>query len=107
MAHSSWKRHVAVAVLAAAPLMIAGSGSASAQPSAAETQRATTLFVKGTDLLKLKKYPQALEQFKQSYALVPSPNSHLYIARCLKFMGQTRAAYVEYDKVYEEASARA
>src|SRR6185369_12465698 len=56
---------------------------------------------------KAKKYVLALEQFKLSYATVPSPNSHLFIARTLAAMGETRNAYLEYDKVIGEAHERA
>jgi hypothetical protein len=112
MTHSSWKRRVAVSALLAAPLLAAAPVTALAQrppPGAAapDTKKATELFMKGTELYKAKKFGPALEAFKQSYAIVPSPNSHLYIARCLRDMGETRAAYLEFDKVYDEAAARA
>lgn len=116
MQRASWKRHAAVAALFAAPLL-ASSGSAMAQrrpnshkpPPAAvvgDTQQATQHFLKGSELFKAKKFIPALEQFKQSYAIVPSPNSHLYIARCMAAIGETRAAWLEFDKVAEEAAAR-
>src|SRR5262249_39817599 len=40
------------------------------------------------------------------YSIVPSPNSHLFIARTLTAMGETRNAYLEYDKVIAEAHER-
>jgi hypothetical protein len=116
MTRASWKHHAAVAALLAAPVLVTG-GQALAQPrpppppaaapSANDVAKATAYFQKGSELLKSKKYIAALEQFKLSYATVPSPNSHLYIARCLAGIGEARAAYLEFDKVYEEASARA
>lgn len=112
MTRLSWKRHVAVAALFAAPLLVT-TGSAVAQPKpppavvAGDTQRATALYLKGSELFKAKKFVQALEQFKLSYQTVPSPNSHLYIARCMAALGDARAAWLEFDKVIEEASARA
>jgi hypothetical protein len=117
MQRASFQRHAAVAALFAAPILVSG-GSAMAQrrhkppkpPPAAvvgDTQKATQHFLKGSELFKAKKFIPALEQFKQSYAIVPSPNSHLYIARCMAAIGETRAAWLEFDKVAEEAAARA
>jgi hypothetical protein len=68
-------------------------------------QKATSLFGKGKELYQAKKYAQALDNFKQSYALVPSPNSHLYIARCLAATGELRAAWLEFDRTIDEATA--
>jgi hypothetical protein len=136
MRRSAWKRHASIAALCAAPMLMASPGLALAQakggkppkgppappPAAAAAPApaapaaapagdpkavATALFLKGSDLFKAKKFALALEQFKQSYAAVPSPNSHLYIARCLAAMGETRSAYVEYTKVVDEATLRA
>ncbi|MFT3767746.1 MAG: serine/threonine-protein kinase [Minicystis sp.] len=117
MTRASWKRHAAVAAIFAAPLLTAG-GSALAQPKppppppgaapvAGDTQKATALYLKGSELFKAKKFIPALEQFRLSYQTVPSPNSHLYIARCLAALGETREAWLEFDKVAEEAAARA
>lgn len=83
---------------------------AATPPAAApggDTAKATQLFMKGSELFKAKKFIPALEHFKQSYATVPSPNSHLYIARCLAAIGETRLAWLEFDAVAEEAAARA
>ena len=105
MTRASWKHHAAVAALVAAPVLLAG-GQALAQPrpppppaapSANDVARATAYFQKGSELLKAKKYIAALDQFKQSYATVPSPNSHLYIARGLAGIGEPRAAWLEFD----------
>ncbi|APR85830.1 Hypothetical protein A7982_11179 [Minicystis rosea] len=115
MTRASWKRHAALAAIFAAPLLLTG-GSAAAQqrkpappaPSVAgDTQKATAHYLKGSDLFKAKKFLPALEQFKLSYQTVPSPNSHLYIARCLAALGDTQKAWLEFDKVSEEAAARA
>lgn len=111
MTRATWKRHAAVAALFAAPLLTSG-GGALAQPKhppavAGDTAKATHYFIKGSELYKAKKYRPALEQFKRSYDTVASPNSHLYIARCLAALGETQKAWIEFDKVSEEAAARA
>jgi hypothetical protein len=72
-----------------------------------EVARAQSLFKKADDAYNAKRYAEALELFKQSYATVASPNSHLYIARCMAQLGDSRAAYVEFQKVFDEADARA
>jgi hypothetical protein len=103
------KRPLALAALIAAPVLAVAAPAAAAPdkpaPAAADVQKATSLFVKGTELFKANKFVQALDHFKQSYALVPSPNSHLYIARCLAGLGQARAAWLEFERVAEEATA--
>jgi len=110
---SVWMR--ALMIAAVIPCVALGSGSAHAQPKGKagmaapaddSAKKATAYFIKGNDLLKAKKYALALEQFKLSYAAVPSPNSHLYMARCLSGLGDARAAYAEFDKVVDEATER-
>jgi hypothetical protein len=114
MRTSVWMR--ALMIAAVAPCIALGPGIAHAQPKGAtvapppaaedSAKQATTYFVKGSDFFKAKKFALALEQFKLSYAAVPSPNSHLYVARCLVGMGDARAAYAEFDKVVAEAAER-
>lgn len=110
MTQLTWKRHLAHAALVAAAVLTAG-GTAEAmpdgrpQPTAAQVHKATALFVKATELFKAKKFSAALEGFKASYALVPSPNSHLYLARCLSNTGERREAWLEFDRTADEASA--
>jgi hypothetical protein len=113
---SVWMR--ALMMSAVVPCIALGPGIAHAQPKAAKgvvappsddaAKKATAYYVKGSELFKAKppKLALALEQFKLSYAAVPSPNSHLYIARCLAAMGDSRAAYAEFDKVVDEAAER-
>jgi hypothetical protein len=108
MTHPRWKRHLALAALVAAPVLGGGAAVAAppgAPPSAADVTKATDVFKKATELFRSKKFVPALDHFKQSYALVPSPNSHLYIARCLAALGQARAAWLEFDRTSDEASA--
>jgi hypothetical protein len=78
-----------------------------ATPSPDEVKKAQDLFEKGLALRKAKKYALALEQFRASYATVPSPNSRLNIARCMNELGDHVDAYLEFTAVADEASARA
>ena len=115
---SVWIR--ALMIAAVTPCLALGSGTAQAQPKGAKAasaapaadnsanaaKKATAYFTKGVDLYNTKKFALALEQFKLSYAAVPSPNSHLYIARCIAKLGDAHAGYAEFDKVIAEATER-
>ncbi len=106
----------ALMIAAVVPCIALGPGIAQAQPTGAKAasaaasedaaKKATAYYVKGSELFKAKKLALALEQFRLSYAAVASPNSHLYVARCLAAMGDSRAAYAEFDKVIDEAAER-
>lgn len=80
---------------------------AAAQPSEKDVQEATFNFKKGSDLFNMKKFEPALEAFRKSYSKVASPNSHLYVARCLQNLGKLTEAYVEFEKTIAEAAERA
>jgi len=85
-------------------------GPPAAQPAGAPSpetvKKATDAFKQGTSLFQQKKFALALDQFRTSYATVQSPNSALYVARCLVEMGQTKEAYAQFKKVIAEADAR-
>ncbi len=80
---------------------------AAAEPSEKDVQAATFNFKKGLDLFNMKKFTPALEAFKTSYSKVASPNSHLYVARCLQNLGKLSEAYFEFEKTVAEATERA
>jgi tetratricopeptide (TPR) repeat protein len=102
-------------ILAAVPFFCAATLSppaaradgAEAAPSPAAVDKAQRLFKKGAALYAKKKYALALEQFRGSYAIVRSPNSRLYVARCLADLGSPVDAYLEFDTTADEAAARA
>ncbi|MGK4007300.1 tetratricopeptide repeat protein [Sorangium sp. So ce1036] len=85
----------------------AAAGDAAATPSPDAVEKAQALFKKGTALFDSERYALALQQFRASYAAVASPNSRLYIARCLVELGDLTEAYLEFEHVAEEAAARA
>ncbi len=41
-------------------------------------------------------FEEALLAFQASYALTPSPNSRLFIARCYRALGKVASAYTAY-----------
>lgn len=78
-----------------------------AQAADPAVTRATDRFFAGQKLYGEGMYEQALAEFRASYAASPSPNSRLYIARCMRQLGRNAAAYDEYARVIVEASDRA
>ena len=115
MTQPFWKRPLTLAALLLAPVLTAAAlpeGAALAKPAPpsgapapADVAKAVALFRKASDLFAAKKYAPALEEFRLSYALVPSPNSHLFIARCLGALGDSRGAWLEFDRTIDEATA--
>jgi hypothetical protein len=63
-------------------------------------------FDAGSKLYDAHQYGEALVAFRASYQIVPSPNSHLMIARALRDLGRNVEAYAEYDAVAREAAAK-
>ncbi|WP_437735134.1 tetratricopeptide repeat protein [Sorangium sp. So ce1335] len=85
----------------------AAADDAASTPTPDAVERAQSLFKKGAALFEGGRYALALEQFRASYAAVASPNSRLYIARCLAELDDLPEAYLEFERVAEEAAARA
>ena len=80
----------------------AGADPTSAKP--AERNKAQTLFKKGRDFFVVQKYEQALEEFEASLEIVASPNTRLYVARCLREMGKLKDAHAEFGRVEADAN---
>jgi len=90
--------------LSALPESVANAQPATAQsPSPQDVQAAKDHFEKGSNAFKANNFAEALTEFKASYGKVASPNSHLYIARCMRELGQLVDAYLEFEKVTAEA----
>jgi hypothetical protein len=105
------RRTPLLAAIAGAALIALAPGSSFSQPkpaqNAAVVAKATEQFFAGQELYADKKFDEALVQFRASFAAAPSPNNHLYIARCLRELGRLAAAYDEYAQVIVEAADRA
>jgi hypothetical protein len=71
--------------------------------SEASRERARALFAEGMSLSDSGDFGEALERFRESYDLVPSPNSRLMLARTLRKMGRVGDAWDEYGRVVGEA----
>lgn len=67
---------------------------------------ATELYARGADLFAKERHAEALDALEQSYALVPSPNSSLLIARCLRELKRHADAVQRYELAEAEARER-
>lgn len=68
-----------------------------------EKAGAQKTFEAGTKLYDAHRYKEALTALRASYQILPSPNSRLMIARCLRELGKNREAYIEFMAVADEA----
>lgn len=64
-------------------------------------------FQKGLDLFGAGDFAGALVEFRASNALYASPNSRLYVARCLSRLGRLADAFGEYERTIGEGEERA
>jgi hypothetical protein len=97
---------VVAAVAAGASPLLLTPRVAQAQTEEAR-EEARRLFSQGSSAFLAKRYTEALESLRGSYKLVPSPNSGLLIARCLKELGRSVEAVEMYDAVAADARRRA
>jgi tetratricopeptide (TPR) repeat protein len=61
----------------------------------------------GLELYDERQYEEALEKFRASNVIYPSPNSQLYVARCLRSIGRTAEAIEAYESTVRIAGDRA
>jgi hypothetical protein len=81
--------------------------SGAPRPGDKAKEIAQKVYVQGVDHYKAGRLLEALAAFRASYDMVPSPNSHLMIARTLRDHGEWIDAYFEFGKVVLEADAAA
>lgn len=74
--------------------------------SAAAVDVATT-YANALKLFKQQQYADALPLFRGAYAASNSPNAHLFIARCLRELGDLPAAYEAMRDTVTEATTAA
>lgn len=109
MSGTSWMERPRDLALALAISMgvILASWSASAQVTVNTEAQAQVRFARGRELFLARDYASALTEFRAANALVSSPNTRLYIARCLREMGHLAEAYLEFQRAASEAADRA
>jgi hypothetical protein len=98
---------VALVALAATPCLAMAPATARADTEDATRDEARRLFQQGSAELLARRYAEALENLRASYKLVPSPNSGLLIARCLRELGRRVEAVETYGTVAADARRRA
>lgn len=64
-------------------------------------------FGRGTTLYAQHDFTHALDEFQASLTLYGSPNTRLYVARCLRDLGRLDEAVPEYERASREAADRA
>jgi hypothetical protein len=97
------RRHfIGCAALLVALSTAPAAGAAPPDPQA--VKEATSLFTKGSELYAKKSYAEALQALEASHKLVSSPNSALFVARCLRELGRVAEAMTEYEEVGREAA---
>jgi hypothetical protein len=92
--------------LAAFAPIVSIAASADAAPSAESGAMALQRFEEGRAAFEAGKYEAALVAFRASLELQPSPNSRLYIGRCLRALGKTASAFTSLRLAAREAQDR-
>ena len=90
-------------VLLSVPAAAHAAGVAPAAATPVQREQAQSRFLKGRDLYAARKYDSAVIELTASLDIVASPNTRLVLARCLRDMGRSVAAYVEFGRVSVEA----
>jgi hypothetical protein len=94
----------AMSLTAGFPLVAEASGGvAPAQATPVQREQAQSRFQRGKEKLAKGDKEGALTEFNASLDIVSSPNTRLYVARCLREMGKVVPAYVELGRTEIEA----
>ncbi|MBX3208097.1 MAG: tetratricopeptide repeat protein [Labilithrix sp.] len=94
---------LALGLVSVAPSTTYAAGVSPAAATPVQREQAQRRFLKGRELYGAKKYEAALTELRASLDIVASPNTRLYIGRCLRDMGRAVAAYVELGRAAVEA----
>jgi len=94
---------VAALHLAFVPAIAGAVGVAPGDATPVQREQAQSKFMKGRDLFTAKKWDEALAEFRGSLDIVASPNTRLFVARCLREQGKFVEAYVEFGRTEVEA----
>ncbi|MFO0560600.1 MAG: hypothetical protein U0269_21475 [Polyangiales bacterium] len=93
---------IALALCGAATATTSTAAAQSANEAAAQVR-----FQRGRELFVANDFNGALTEFRAANQLVGSPNTRLYIARCLRGLGRLGEAYIEFQRAGAEAADRA
>ncbi len=78
-------------------------GVAPSQSTPVQREQAQSRFLRGKAKLGKGQYAEALAEFNASLDIVASPNTRLYVGRCLRELGRIVEAYVELGRTEVEA----
>ncbi|MDB4994914.1 MAG: hypothetical protein JWM74_2346 [Myxococcaceae bacterium] len=96
------RSHLSALVLLAA-LALHAPPCLAAEPDADAGRRA---FAEGSERMKDGAYAEALDLFVESNRALPSPNTTLLVARCLRELGRTEEAVERFEAAAVDAEAR-
>jgi hypothetical protein len=91
---------LATPLAAAVPALAAPVAPESATP--VQREQASARFKAGKDLMDQGKFPEALQQLRESLDIVASPTTRLLVARCLVKMGKLVEGYAELGRTIVE-----
>jgi hypothetical protein len=91
-----------LALVLASPALRA-EGASVDEASQAQLKAATAAYERGLDAMDAEKYSEALEQFRQSFATVSSPNSQMMVGRALVKLGRLPEAHAEFRRALQQA----
>ena len=94
---------LALALLGGSAATAHAAGVAPGKATPVQREQAQSRFIKGRDLYNAKKYDAALVELTASLDIVASPNTRLYVGRCLRDTGKLVAAYAELGRAAVEA----
>jgi hypothetical protein len=97
-----WPGPLAVALALA--LALAPSRAAAQQPAGPDAGR--QFFQYGRGFYEQRQYTEALDAFRRSADALPSPNTQLYVGRCLRELGRFAEAWFELERAAEAADGR-
>jgi hypothetical protein len=93
-------------MFAAIALVALGTKAHADEPSQGTQAVALRKFEDGRIAYEAGRFDEALASFQDSIALLPSPNSRLYIARCHRQMGRVASAWLSFRMSAREANDR-
>ncbi len=88
----------------AASILFAPSLAHAQQPAPSDEGR--QYFQYGRGYYERRRWSEALDAFRRSADALPSPNTRLYVGRCLRELGRYAEAWFELERAAEEADTR-
>lgn len=94
----------ALSLVAFATPIASAAGADPASATAAQKKEAMDHFTAGKQAFEAKNYEKAVTELRASLEVVDSPNARLELARALRDSGKLADAWVEYERVVQDAT---